>query len=169
MTSRIVRHPGTAGHPRRGLTHRTSGQAIVEFALVIILFLALIVLIFEGALLAGNWFALGNAAREGARAGSITTATDSQILDAVNRTASVFTRSFASVTANTSESGCTGTHTLCVCRHAAGSGTCTTSVTRGDQIDVTIRHRFYFIPFAGGYIGQNAGLQLVTYEQARIE
>src|SRR5690348_488586 len=83
------------------------GQAFVEFALVILLFLTLALLVFEVGLLSANWFALGNAAREGARAGSRSTATDADVLDAVNRAASLFTGSFASVTAETAPSACT--------------------------------------------------------------
>jgi Flp pilus assembly protein TadG len=153
---------------RGALAGGAPAQAIVEFSLVIMLFLGLLIMIFQGGALAANWFALGNGAREGARAGSVTTATDPQILAAVNRTASTFTSSFGSVTANTTQSGCTAEHAVCVCRHPAGSTTCTTTVTRGDLVDVTVRHRFQFLPFAGGFIGQT-GMQLTAYEQARIE
>src|SRR3954471_6713361 len=93
------------------------GQAFVEFALVILLFLALVILVFEGGLLTANWFAIGNAAREGAQNGSLAVATDAQILETVNRTASVFTGGFGSITANTAQSGCAGTHAVCTCRH----------------------------------------------------
>jgi Flp pilus assembly protein TadG len=148
---------------------RASGQAMVEFALVVMLFLGLLIMIFQGAALAANWFALGNGAREGARAGSITTATDADVLAAVNRTAATFTSSFASATANTTQSGCTAQQAVCICRHNPGSTACITTVTRGDQVDVTVRHRFDFLPFAGGFIGQNAGIQLTAFEQARIE
>ena len=145
------------------------GQALAEFALVILLFLALAVLILEGGLLTANWFALGNAAREGARAGSLAVATDPQILEAVNRTATVFTGSFARATANTAQSGCTDAHAVCICRHEVGSTTCNSTAVHDDLIDITVRHRFAFLPFAGGFIGQNAGIQLAAFSQARVE
>src|SRR5215217_5422121 len=100
-----------APHPR---PRSERGQAFVELALILLLFLTLALLVFEGGLLSANWFALGNAAREGARVGSRSSATDADILDAVNRAASVFTGSFASVTADTAPSGCTADHVVCV-------------------------------------------------------
>jgi Flp pilus assembly protein TadG len=145
------------------------GQAFVEFAFVIVLFLALVILILEGGLLTANWLALGNAAREGAQAGSLAVATDPQVLEAANHAASVFTGSFGSVTANTAQSGCTATHAVCICRHRVGATTCNSTAARDDLIDVTVRHRFMFVPFAGGFVGQNAGIQLTAFAQARVE
>jgi Flp pilus assembly protein TadG len=159
-------HRPRLGRPRaRG----SRGQAFVEFALVMLLFLALVILVIEGGLLTANWFAVGNAAREGARAGSLAVATDPQILEAVNRTAGVFTGPFASVTANTAQSGCTDAHAVCICRHRVGATTCNSTAVRDDLIDVTVRHRFAFLPFAGGFVGQNAGIQLAAFAQARVE
>jgi Flp pilus assembly protein TadG len=145
------------------------GKESVEGALVILLFLALMLLVFEGGLLTANWFALGNAAREGAHTGSLAVATDAQVLETVNRTASIFTGGFASVTANTAQSGCTGTDAVCTCRHRVGSTTCNATAARDDLIDVTVRHRFMLLPYAGGFVGQNAGIQLTAFEQARVE
>lgn len=162
-------NPLARTYPQRAPAPAAPGQAMVEFALVSLLLIAVLILIFEGGLLTANWFALGNAAREGARAGSIATATDDLILDAVNRTATPFTGGYTGVTANTPQSACTTQHALCVCRHKAGQTACITTVGRGDQIDVTVRHRFVFLPFAGGFIGQTAGLQLTGYERALIE
>src|SRR4051794_25105399 len=161
-----VRH-GT--HPFHSPARYLRGQAFVEFTLVILLFVTLALLVFEGGLLSANWFALGNAAREGARAGSRSGATDADVFDAVNRAASVFTGSFASVTAATASSGCTADHAVCVCRHRPDSTTCGATAARGDLVDVTLRHRFVFVPNAGGFIGQNAGIQLVASERARVE
>jgi Flp pilus assembly protein TadG len=141
----------------------------VDFGLVLLLFLALALLVFEGGLLTANWFALGNAAREGARAASRAAATDADILDAVNRTASLFTGSFATMTADTSPTDCTGAHAVCVCRHRAGATACTSTAAPDDLIDVTVRHRVVFLPAVGGFLGQNAGIQIAASEQARVE
>jgi Flp pilus assembly protein TadG len=153
----------------RARAGRARGQALMDFALVVLLLLTLALLVFAGGLLAANWFALGNAAREGAHAGSLAIATDAAILDAVNRTASSFTGSFASVTANTAPDDCTGAHAVCVCRRRVGATSCGSGAARGDLIAVTVRHRVEFAPFAGGFLGQNAGIQLTAHEQARIE
>jgi Flp pilus assembly protein TadG len=150
-------------------TSGARGQALVELALALLLFLALAILVLAGGLLTANWFALGNAAREGARIGSLTDTTDPQVLEAVNRTASLFTGSFASVTTNTAQSDCTDAHAVCICRHRVNSATCNSTAARDDLIDVTVRHRVVFFPFAGGFVGQNAGIQLASFAQARVE
>src|SRR5689334_12998359 len=100
----MLRNNERLGRPSPLACQRALGQAMVEFAFVAMLFMALLTLIMEGGLMAASWFALGNAAREGARSGSISSATDPQILDAVNRTATTFSGSFSSVTANTTQS-----------------------------------------------------------------
>ncbi|HLH27234.1 MAG TPA: TadE/TadG family type IV pilus assembly protein [Chloroflexota bacterium] len=145
------------------------GQAFAEFGLVLLLVLALGLLVFVGGWVTANWLAVAQAAREGARAGNRVAATDAAVLDAVNRSASTFTGTFAAVSAATPPDACTGEHAVCVCRHHVNATRCDDTVTPGDQIDVTVRHRLVFAPFAGGWVGQNAAIQLAAVESARIE
>ncbi len=153
-------HEGTAG---------AGGQGFADFALLVLLVLALALLVFAGGVLTANWLALGSAAREAASAGAAAGATDADVLDAVNRSASLFTGTYATVTPNTPPSACTAAEAVCVCRHPPGAATCRGAAARDDVIEVTVRHRFVFVPGAGGFVGQNAALQLVASAQARVQ
>ncbi len=59
-------------HRKRNLEHVTSGQALIEFALVLLfVILPLMFVLTDGAMTLYTYSVLTNAAREGARAGSI--------------------------------------------------------------------------------------------------
>ncbi|HEY7060340.1 MAG TPA: TadE/TadG family type IV pilus assembly protein [Chloroflexota bacterium] len=156
---------GDAGRGGRG----AAGQALVDLALLGLLLVAMAALIFGGGLLAANWFALHNAAREGARGASRAGITDEQLLAALNRNTALFTGGFTSVVNYTPPADCTASHAVCVCRHPPGAVGCSPDPIPGEQIDVTVRHRVSFLPFAGGVLGQSAAVQLTAVEQARIE
>ena len=134
---------------------------MVEFALVILLFLGMVLAIIEGARLVASHFTLSNAAAEGARAGafvpttSLTTATiDNNVRTAVRRTVVPW------VTIPDSN--------ITICRRATRSAACgTTPVQSGSVIEVTATYTFRFVPFAGGWLGR-ANIPLTGHHVARI-
>jgi Flp pilus assembly protein TadG len=125
---------------------RSRGQAMVEFALVFILFLGTVMAIIEGGRLMFSYFALANAAAEGARIGSVAGTPDTAIQAAVNQTLKYATGSdLTNVSGTTAPSSCTAANTICICRHtSAALNTCltTASAARGDVVDVRVTYQF---------------------------
>ena len=128
---------------------------MVEFALVIILFLGVLMAIWEGARLVTSYFALANAAREGARAGIYTTASDATIQDKVRQTLPAWIS--------------VPNGNITICRRATSSSGCgTTPYVSGSVIDVTVTYTFHLVPFAGGWLSR-ATVPLTGYHRARVE
>lgn len=145
-------------HPRQPQAWRAPGQAMLEFALVIILLLGMMVGVLEGARLVAAYFVVANAAREGARAGVFPYATDATIQAQVNKTAS---RVIGAVPSSD--------NTLEICRRAtptAGCGTAPLGV--GSVVDITVTHNFRFLRFAGGWLGQQS-IRLTGFHRAYME
>ena len=140
---------------------RSRGQAMVEFSLVIMLFLGMAMGVFEGARLVLGYFALGQAAGEGARAGAFTPTSryPTTTLDAGVR---------AAVRSTTSFLGTIPDDHITICRRTTSTAACGTPVHGGSVIEVTVRHTFAFLPFAGGWLGQ-VSIPLTGYHRARIE
>ncbi len=177
--ARRLKRPGM----RPGSSQRLPAQGLVEFAFVMILFLGLIMAVIEGGRLVLGYFAIQQGASEGARVGAVQGAMDSTILSAVNNAASMGTGVTYSTPTSGLSSGCTGSNTVCVCRHASGSSTCkdASAAVRGDLIDVTVTYNFQLVPAnepapdcgLAGWCTQpiipNSTLQLIGYHSARIE
>lgn len=68
----------------RWLGRGEGGQALVEFALTLFPFLLVVFGIIDGGLATYSYVTVGNAAREGARIGIVSSATDAEIQSAVN-------------------------------------------------------------------------------------
>ena len=137
------------------------GQAMVEFALVLVLFLGLTVAIFEGARLVATNSALGSAAADGARAGAFVPSSQHSLtnLDADVRAAVRHTTSFLG---NIPDSGIT------ICRRTTRTAACGTSVQSGSVMEVTVTYTFAFVPFAGGWLGQ-ASMPLTGYHRVQLD
>lgn len=120
------------------------GQSAVEVALALPLALLVFVGVFEGARLAAVYVGMVNAAREGARAGSVSGATNAQITTAVQNTIVAFGDGLSTITPT-------------ICPNTVG-GTATCSplgpVTRssGGALTVTVSYNFQFLPQLAPYI-----------------
>ncbi len=137
---------------------RASGQAMVEFAIVIMLFLGMVVGVLEGARLVASYFVIGNAARDGARAGLYITATDADIQAKANQAAQRVVGTIPSTD-----------NTITICRRAQPAQACgSTPLGVGSVVDVTVTHNFRFLPFAGGWLGQ-ASVMLTGFHRAVYE
>src|SRR5262249_48648893 len=165
--------PSLAGELRNG--GRAPGQAMVEFALVCVLFLMLVMLIIEGGRLIGSYFGISNAAQDGARAASYGGATDTSGLQAVQRSLEPWV-SIPVVISTTPASGCSASNTVCVCRHilptAAQSASCNTvqEMQRGSVVDVVVNYDFPILPWVAGWAGRTSGVYRVSgYQRIRVE
>jgi Flp pilus assembly protein TadG len=142
---------------------RRPGQAALEFSLVVLIFLGLLMAIFEGARLAASYFALANAARAGTHAGQFIGVTDDNTIRQQVQTA-------LGVLPWVSPSDLT----ITICRHASptaavGSSCDTTGLQGGSSvIDVTVSWTFHFFVLPGGWLGQSSKA-LAGYHRARIE
>jgi Flp pilus assembly protein TadG len=158
---------------RRGpARERAPGQALVEFALVSIFFVVLVVLLIEGARLVSTYFAMSDAAREGARAGAF-------VPDSTGTTASLtlatLDTSVRTAAKNRLEPWATVSDgQITICRHVSATATvgssCDTSgLTRGSVIDVTVTYPFQFATLAGGWLSQTATITLTGYHRGIME
>jgi Flp pilus assembly protein TadG len=143
------------------------GQAMVEFALVVLIFLAMLIGIIEGARWISSYFVIANAAGEGARAGAFVPTTsrtvttlDSSIRTAVHATVDAWpwiTVSDGNIT---------------ICRRKTSSSSCdatgTSTVQSGSYIEVTVTSTFYFLAFEGGWLGR-LSYPLTGFHRARID
>src|SRR5207253_11019288 len=75
----------TVGHRMAALSRGTRGAEVLEFSLVLLLFLFLAAGIIDMGFLFNNYRALTNAAREGARVAIVPGATDTDIRDRVKQ------------------------------------------------------------------------------------
>lgn len=152
---------------------RAHAQAMVEFALVVLLFVGLVLAIMEGARAAVTYIAVGNAARDGARAGSFIAATDATVTARVNQAGGAILGNYASATGSNS---CPA-DSICVCRHltptAAVNAACdaASSVQTGSVIDVTVTKTFQFLPYGNSSTGifSRASVPLTGYYRSRVE
>lgn len=168
------------GDSRTGAPDRSSGQAMVEFALTIIPFLMLVFAVIEGGRMVATYFALENAAREGSRAGRYLASSSSTtgILNGVNTTANVFAGSYSSVTVDTNKSSC-GTEAVCVCHYtsatAATNAACSSmsALRSGSVVDVTVKHTFSLLPLMNSNAYYcllcMATIQMMGYHRAIME
>lgn len=173
----------------RASRRRAGGQALVEFALVIPMFLMLVMAVFEGARLAATHVAVGSAARDGARAGIYAATSDYEastygtystsnldlaITNAVNASAARFTGPFIGDPKLVERKACTQGHQLCVCRRQQGlSGCASTSNLAGGFVEVTVNHAFQFLPFqfggGTGGLAAKASIPLQGFASVRID
>jgi Flp pilus assembly protein TadG len=148
---------------------RRRGQTMVEFAIVLVIFLGMLMAIFEGARLAMSAWMISVAARDGARAGIYVPSTSLTI-------ATIDNRVIARVQATAARVGIVvPIASITICRHsspdAAPTDSCDTAappLKSGSVVDVTVTHTFSFVPFAGGWLGQG-NRTLTGYYRARIE
>ncbi len=150
------------------------GQAMVEFSFVLIMFLATMVLMFEGGRLVVTAVALSNAARDGARqgvylpsstAGSTSADYDTQIRTKIQNTVAPFL-------------AIADDH-IDICRHTtapvnldySSCDTTTPPLTRGSVIDVRVRYDFNLasISFAGALMSTFTSKSLQGEYRARLE
>jgi len=181
-------HGPASARTERPSADRQMGQALLEFSLVSMLFLGLLVSIFEGARMIGSYFALSNAAAEAARVGAIVpspTATGSiSNCDTLNATQS----SYLSVASLDNKIRCRARETMqpwislpdsaiTICRRATITSSCdatgTSSVVSnsyygGSVLDVTVNYSFQFLLFEGGFL-HNTSVPMTGYKRARID
>jgi Flp pilus assembly protein TadG len=150
---------------RRGTGRPAHGQAMVEFAMVILLLVGVFIAIFEGARWMLTYFALSNAAAEASRAGSYVPSTGwttSQIDATIHRAARSVLPPW--ITLPDAE--------IAICRAQASATTCTppgeATVLSGYVVEVTITHTFRWLPFAVGWLGQ-ANDTITAYHRQRID
>ncbi len=145
---------------------RTAGQAMVEFALVTILFCAAMALVFEGARMVASYFTIANAASEAARTGQYAAATTTDIQNAARRTL----EPWINVPSVTTNGSCAGSNVVCICRRSTASSACgTTPIQNGSVVEVTVKYDFRWMPFTGGFLGQAQPLTLTGYKRATVE
>lgn len=167
ITGLLLQHQAP-GEPARG-------QAMVEFALTITLFLGILVSIFEGARLVASYIALGNAAREGARAGLYVVSSSSTSCAAAPAYVppmSVYCLDQAikyQVRATLQPWMDVPDGAVTVCRRTDSTKACGTPVVSGSLVDVTVTWTFQIVPFAGGWLGKTSGFPLTAYYRARID
>src|SRR5262249_25465209 len=137
---------------RSGPRLAQSGQAALEFSLVILIFLGLLAAILEGARLATSYFALSDAARGGGRAGVSRRPADlpASTIDANVRT-KVRQTLPAWITIPDAD--------IVICRHVSSSAAITdacdsSGFKRGSVVDVTVQWTFGFLAFPSGWLGQ---------------
>jgi Flp pilus assembly protein TadG len=119
------------------------GQSLVEFALVLPLFLLLVAGVIDFGLGLNASITVTNAAREGARLGVVKPYSDQVIARARDMTAGLDATQL-SVTAGCSRSGALGACTL-------GTGTTKGTATTGDTVVVTVTYNYRMIwPLAFG-------------------
>lgn len=137
------------------------GQAMVEFAVALLFFVGMLLAIFEGARLVATFFAVANAAADGARAGAFapTTQLPAATLDSNVRAAVRETTSFLGTIPDAS---------ITICRRTSPTAACGTPVRSGSIVDVTVDYTFYFVPFAGGWLGQSS-VPVTGYHRVQID
>jgi Flp pilus assembly protein TadG len=153
--------------PARG-RGRQPGQAALEFALVLLVFLVLLAGIFDGALWAAQSWGVANAARQGARYGIYLPASaadaatmDSNVQTAARAAAAKLFMDPARVT-------------VTVCRHAspnaATTAACDTAgLAHGSVGDVTVTYPLsFFFSLTGTVLGQDSRT-ITGYQRVRIE
>ncbi|HEY7067494.1 MAG TPA: TadE family protein [Chloroflexota bacterium] len=145
---------------------RASGQATVEFAFVAVLLFGAMMLVIEGARMTMSYFAVGNAAAEGARAGEYTTATDSSIQTAARRALEPWVQ-----VPNLDASGsCSGSNVVCICRRTTPDAACgTTPIQNGSVLEVTVKYDFNLLPLLGGFIQRSGPWVITGYKRVTIE
>lgn len=172
LMNHLRRVPPTPGTP--GL--RSTGQAMVEFAFVIVIFLGTLMLIFEGGRMVVNYFVLNNAASEGARTGRYLGTANDTIMNKVNAVAGNIVGSYPTAQVFTaSYSGCSVTHGICVCRRANIGSSCLTNpsdaslVAGTSVVDVTVTADFKLIPFVGGWAERVTPIKLRGFHRSILE
>jgi Flp pilus assembly protein TadG len=162
-TSRSIR-------PRR----LVPGQAMVEFALVILLFTGVVITIIEGARLISTYFTLANAAAEGARVGAFVPNRDWSATDPVGTMDAkirIAARSVLEPWITLPDNQIvicrrkTTTPTISGC-DAAGTST-VMGGSQGSTIEVTVTHTFQFLSFFGAWLGE-VSVPLRGYHRERI-
>jgi hypothetical protein len=157
---------------------RARAQAMVEFALVVLLLVGVMAVIIEGARWITTYFAVANAAAEGARAGAFVPDplwpvgnVDSKIQAAARSVLMPWME-----LPNFDGSGvCGGTDVICVCRRYTSTSGCdpanTSTVLSNyfSTIDVTVSYTFRWFPFAAGWLGQVVTSEMTGFHRARIE
>jgi Flp pilus assembly protein TadG len=156
---------------------RARAQAMVEFALVVLLLVGVMAVIIEGARWITTYFAVANAAAEGARAGAFVPNTswpvgnvDSKIQAAARSVLMPWME-----LPNFEGSGVCGvTDEICVCRRQTSTSSCdprntSTVLSNSSTIDVTVRYTFRWFPFAAGWLGQVVTSEMTGFHRARIE
>ena len=142
---------------------------MVEFAIVLLVFLGMLMAIFEGARLAMTAWVISTAARDGARAGIYLPSSALPV-------ATIDTRIKTRVQATATRLGITVPNAnIIICRHASADAlvtdACDTAappLTSASVVDVTVTYTFSFVPFAGDWLSQ--GNQTLTgYYRAGIE
>ena len=162
---------------------RSRGQTLVEFAFVFILFIGLMVAVIGSTRLVLAYFALSNAAAEGARVGAVQNTANSVVAAKVQETTGMAVGiSFTVPNTALSAGTCSQTNAICICRHRQGNNTCLDPATavRGDLIDVWVTYDMQLMPGepspnCGGAgwcvspIMPNTTIRLTGFGQARIE
>jgi Flp pilus assembly protein TadG len=155
---RTIHAPTGSGERAPG---RRRGQAMVEFSIAILLFLGMLAAIFEGARLVASYFALGGAAREGARAG-VYVPSASRPVGTIDADVRAKVRQTVPFLGNIPDGDIT------ICRRSTADAACGTTVQSGSVIEVTVQHTFQLVPFAGGWLGR-ASVPLTGYQRTMVE
>ncbi len=162
-------------HSQRLARLRASGQATVEFALVAVLLFGAMMMVIEGARLALTYFAVGNAAAEGARAGEYITADlsaqnflaqNNLVQSAAQRAVNLLIQ-----VPNLDASGsCSGSNVVCICRRTTPNAACgTTPIQNGSVLEVTVKYDFNLLPLFGGFIQRSGPWVITGYKRVTIE
>ena len=151
---------------RGAVARPVHGQAMVEFAFVILLLVGAVLAIVEGARWMVTYFALANAAAEGARAGAF-------VPSAAWSASSIDARIDAAARSVLPPWITLADDEISVCRLATSvDNTCSTgdvapspAIISGSFVEITITHTFRWFPFATGYLGQPNDLIRAVHRQ----
>src|SRR5437762_1409613 len=109
---------------------RAPAQAMVEFSLVILLLFGVMVVIIEGARWITTYFALANAAAEGARAGAFVPSTSWPVANVdtkIQAAAQSVLMPWMDLPNFDGSGACGGSNVVCVCRRKTSTSSCDAS------------------------------------------
>ena len=162
-----------AARARRGRRGRSRGQALVEFALVVPIFLLVLCGILDFGFMLFNRMTVINAAREGARVAAMTADDTTVTTVATNRVIAAAASAGMGLTASNVQIGCletssasyswtTGTPTCTWTLHTSGNAT---GAQTGDSVTVRVTYSYHtFFPLLFG-----ASIPLTTTVQMVLD
>jgi Flp pilus assembly protein TadG len=174
-----------AGRPSRA---RQTGQALLEFSLVSMLFFGFLVGIIEGARMIGSYFALSNAAAEAARMGALVPSPTATVTSTNCATLDATASDQLTVAGLDNKIRCRARSTMqpwislpdsaiTICRRTTITSACSPTGTStvvsnsyygGSVIDITVNYDFQFLLFEGGFLHQTS-VPMNGYKRSRIE
>jgi Flp pilus assembly protein TadG len=169
-----VRVGSFTSHSRRSRARNQSGQSLVEFALVVLPLFLILLGIIQFGLIFNTYVTMTNAAREGARLGTITLCPaglskdqcdlyrNNAIKTAVTNSMNMLSKvSPQFITGTWSQSGTTFTNGDLVIEYTVPSGVIDTDARTGQELKITAAyHQDLVVPLISNFLPKDAGGRL---------